>query len=678
MRPTERTLAGGRVFAAAAALLLAPAVSAQGTRLLDRAAYADSLRGMWLGQCIANWTGLRSEGKVTQPPFLTDADWGRDLGKGPLEFVLGQDPWLSDDDTDVEYVALHRLDELGVTELTGRELADAWLAHMDEDFLWVSNQNALDLMHRGVTPPGTSLPAANRDRLAIDAQLTTEMFGALAPGMPREALAMAEVPISATARGHAAQAAQTFMLLYCLAGQADPALAPRERILWLVGEARRYLPETSKAADIVDVVVADYLANPDPDDWERTRDLVYDRYQLHDEANGFRYRTWVESSVNFAAGLIALLYGEGDFLRTVQIGTLTGWDSDNGTATMGGLLGLMLGHEGLVEQIRLSHPGYVPSDRYDIERTRDNLPDYLDGDPEAQDTFTLMAQRMLAIVEARVLEAGGLVDDERGLWLLPPVGGGDRVGLSPRQDLFRRSGNSAVRLAGGTVSVWSSVTSDPPGGYGTSQRKRFADGFELDDSGADTLDDSPRVVYSTLGAGQAPGDPVEIRVTYDRPVVASSVLVVEGDHFPEGPYVGGWFASVSAVQVRVAGVWVDPPGGFAAVPRLDPAVPFQMLEWRLAVPVEMTGVRVVGAVGGPAAFAMVAEVDALGPPGVPDRATFDLDANGALGVDDIYWWHRSPVDLDGDGLAGADDLRYLTAAVRWRELDDMRGGTSRP
>ena len=678
MSSTGRTLAGLLVFAGSAILCLpVPAASAQGARLIDRAEYADRLRGMWLGECIANWTGLRSEGKVTQAPFLTDADWGRDLGKGPLEFVLDQDPWLSDDDTDVEYVALHRLDELGVSELTGRELADAWLAHMDDDFLWVSNQNALDLMRRGVVPPGTSLPAANRDRLAIDAQLTTELFGALAPGMPREALQMAEIPITTTARSHAAHSAQTFMLLYCLASQADPTLAPREQILWLVAEARRYLPETSKAADIVDVVVADYLANPDPDDWERTRDLVYSRYQLNDAANGFRYRTWVESSVNFAAGLIALLYGEGDFLRTVQIGTLTGWDSDNGTATMGGLLGLMLGHSGLVEQIRLAYPGYAPSDRYDIERTRDNLPNYL-GDPDAQDSFTLMAERMVAIVERRVVEAGGLLDDERGLWLLPPDPGADPVGTSPRHDLYTRSANSLVRLEGGTVSAWSSVVSDPPSGYGSSQRKRFADGFELDDSGVDTLDDSPRVVYSTLGAGQVPGESVELRVTWDRPVVAASVVLIEGDHFAEGPYVGGWFESVSAVQFRVGGVWVDPPGGFAKASLPDASVPYEMLEWRLTVPVETTGVRVIGAVGGPAAYVLVAELDVLGLAAVPDRVTFELDANGRVDVDDIYWWHRSPVDLDGDGTAGADDLRYLTAAVRWREADDMRGGTARP
>src|SRR5690606_19354840 len=143
--------------------------------------------------------------------------------------------------------------------------------------------------------------------------------------------------------------------------------------------------------DIVDFVLADYLANPDVTDWERTRDLVYERYQAQAAANGFAYRGWTESSVNFAGGLIALLYGEGDLRRTIQIGTLSGWDSDNGTATMGGVLGLMLGSDA----VEAAFPEYTLSDRYDAWRTRDDLPDYLPADAAAQDTFTMMAGRML-------------------------------------------------------------------------------------------------------------------------------------------------------------------------------------------------------------------------------------------------------------------------------------------
>jgi hypothetical protein len=667
MKPFAPIVLVGAVLAGLAG---APA-QAQGTRLINRTDYAEQLRGMWLGQCIANWTGLRSEGKVNDPPFPTDADWGRDLGGGPLQFVLDQDPWLADDDTDVEYVALHLLDTLNASELTGEQLAAGWLAHMDDAYLWVSNRQALDLMRRGVVPPATSLPAANIYWLRIDAQLTTEFFGAMSPGMVGEAMAMADIPILNTARGHAAHAAQTFMLFYCLASQADRDLPPAEQTVWLVTEARRYLPDTSKAADIVDFVLADYLANPDKNDWERTRDLVYQRYQLNAGSNGFKYRGWTESSVNFASGLIALLYGGGDFLRTVQIGTLTGWDSDNGTATMGGLLGLLLGHEGLVEQIRLTYPGYTPADRYNIERTRDNLPNHLDGDPEAQDSFTLMAERMVGVINRRVAAAGGLIDPTKDFWLIPPSHPVATPRLSPRHDLFLRSANCQVPRDGGTVTAWSSVTSAPPPGYGSGARVRFANGFELDDSGADVLSDAGAQYYSTLGAGQVPGDPIELRVTYNRPVTAASVVLIEGDHFDAGEHPGGHFASTPTVELLIGGVWTTPPGGFSHIPAPDPTVPFEILGWTLAQPVQATGVRVLGTVGGSAGFVTCAELDLLGPSEIPSHPSFDVDANGTVGVDDIYRWHLEPVDFLGDGDAGRDDLRYLLAAVRWRELEDM-------
>ena len=48
--------------------------------VIDRADYADRLHGFWLGQSIANWTGLSTEMVKVAPPFFTDADWGK-LGR---------------------------------------------------------------------------------------------------------------------------------------------------------------------------------------------------------------------------------------------------------------------------------------------------------------------------------------------------------------------------------------------------------------------------------------------------------------------------------------------------------------------------------------------------------------------------------------------------------------------
>jgi hypothetical protein len=53
------TLASGLVLAWDAP---GSAVAQADVRLISRADYADRLRAMWLGETIANWTGLTSEG----------------------------------------------------------------------------------------------------------------------------------------------------------------------------------------------------------------------------------------------------------------------------------------------------------------------------------------------------------------------------------------------------------------------------------------------------------------------------------------------------------------------------------------------------------------------------------------------------------------------------------------
>jgi hypothetical protein len=667
-----------------AGVLLPLSALAAPQRQLDEADYASRLRAMWLAESIATWTGLRSEGKITGPPFLTDADWGSDLGKGPLEFVLSLDPWPGDDDTDVEYVALHAMTQAGSPWLTPEQLASAWLAHMDDEYLWVSNQQALDLMRRGVLPPGTGLPAANQSWLKIDAQLTTELFGALAPGLPETALALADLAIQNTAGGHAAHASQFFVILYSLAPVSDPALPMRDRILSLYAQARALIPDTSKAADIADTILADFLANPDMSDWERTRDLVYTRYQLNAAANNFKYRQWTESSVNFATGLIALLYGQGDLLRTIQIGTLSGWDSDNGTATMGGLLGLMLGHDALIAQIEAglgAPPGSLAlSDRYDIERTRDNLPDHTPSDPGAHDTFTLMASRMIPLVEHTILAQGGLTDPHLNRWLLPrpiPPTSITLESANPFVGRWMSSASARVRAAGGLVSTATSAVGSPPSSRGSGAKARLANGFELDGSGIDVLSDAERLYFSTEGATVAPGATITLTVTYDREVDATTIRFIEGDHFDgsEPGAVGGWFDTLS-LEVRTGGSWTPVP--ITGAPQ-DAARPFQVIDFPLsttgAATLPVSGVRITGLPGGSARFVTCTELDLLSTIPGPTRPSFDLNADTIVDVEDLYTWHAStdPVltDLNADGSVDTSDREYLEAAVRWMEQSDI-------
>ncbi|MEX2218090.1 MAG: ADP-ribosylglycohydrolase family protein [Phycisphaerales bacterium] len=588
------------------ACLLCPPASAQPATTIPRAAYQDRLQAMWLGQCIANWTGLRTEGSRTEPPFYTDADWGTTPPGGqPLTFVLSQDPWLADDDTDVEYVYLHLMAQAGRTQLTPAEVRDGWLAHTHPDWVWVSNRRAYDLMLRGVHPPATGASTANPFSLFIDAQLTTEFWGALCPGMPDRALLHADLPIRTTADGFAIHAAQFYALLYALAPLTPPGLSGRDAALWLTRRARGFIPSTSKSADIIDTVLADFLANPDPEDWERTRDLIHARYQRDAHLHGFIYRGWTESSVNFASGVMALLYGRCDYRRTVQIGTLSGWDSDNCTATLGGLIGLMLGTEALKGQF----PGQAFSDRYTIYRTKINLPDHLPADPAAEDTFALMAARMMPLVDWAVASAGGSVDLPNDRWVLPPAPTSKPVEANPGQRLWRRSANNQVRLAGGAV-VPASSSVGTPAHFGTGDPWHFASGYEHDFRGHDGST-SAAIFFST--PNQPAGTLTTLEVAYDRPWPVHTVRFCEGDHTgtPGIPGSGGWLESAE-VQLRIAGQWVTVEA--PASEPLDPARPFQIIDFVLGVPAEATGIRIRGPAGGGDGFITCAELDALAPP----------------------------------------------------------------
>lgn len=58
----------------------------------------------------------------------------------------------------------------------------------------------------------------------------------------------------------------------------------------------------------------------------------------------------IDAVINSAYILIGLLYGEGDFSKTLDIATRCGQDSDCNPASAGGILGAMLGYDNIPEK----------------------------------------------------------------------------------------------------------------------------------------------------------------------------------------------------------------------------------------------------------------------------------------------------------------------------------------
>ncbi len=401
---------------------------------ISKELYSDKLYGFWLGECIANWTGLVTEmdkigniGEIKTGDFYTRKDWGKKdspsiWGKGvpsdlspTIDFVLRDfsQVWGSDDDTDIEYIYQHLLFENDTAILTPKMIQKGWLKHIkdkEENFLWVSNQKAFDLMKEGMFPPETSNQKNNEHYNMIDAQLTTEIFGLFAPTRPDFALKMSYLPIRTTAQKDAAWISEFYVIMHSLASSLDETQDKKTQINWLASEARKRLPTNSYASKMYDYVKSKYESNIT---WEQTRDSIYNRYQVL-EKDGYNITSknlycngCFASGINYAASLVSLFYGEGNFIETIKIGTLCGWDSDNPTATWGGLLGFIYGKE----KIEALFPTKL-SNKFNIHRTRQNF------ENDGLDTFENMSAKGISIVDKVIIShLGG--KSENGTWIIP-------------------------------------------------------------------------------------------------------------------------------------------------------------------------------------------------------------------------------------------------------------------
>lgn len=650
-RPFPRVIA----LATAAAVLATPALLASSpvaaapaaeSITITKSDYADRIAAMWMAECLANWTGLQVEHDrpngpdkySTKDPFYTDADWGTEVVNGRGQQITidwdNPDPCGADDDTDIEYSYMHEMIESAKTvKLSPEDIAHTWNTHVDS-FVWYSNSAADLLIKSGVRPPSTTLGAANQHRNIIDAQLTTELFGALAPGRPDVALDIAQLPVRTSAGGFATHAAQFNVLLYSLAPLVDKEASGYTQIRWLIDEARQYLPGDSRASEIIDWVTAQYDANPG-ENWEALRDRIYDRYQANSVANGFNFIVKYESAINLAAEVAGLLHGEGDLLRTIQIGALSGWDADNPAASNAGLIGLMSGTEKVESEFAAAGINIV--ERFNADRTRINMTDYLPEDPEATDTFDMMGERALVLVDEVVRAAGGSIGGDS--WTIPLVAAPASTSyealatVNPDVDLYVRSGNNTVLRAGGEIAVTSNLigdaslyatdTSSWPAGrmfpvpVNGENLDVVADGFDQDTRGLEEWTRNPFFTGKTGGE-----DPV-VEVVYSTPVTAESVRLIGGGVSS----AGGW-ATGAEIQIRTSdGTWTDAPAEASSA--LNPAQPFQQTDLVFEGATELTGVRVTFT--GTNGVLNLTEIDPMAAPR-QQFTGFDVHAEAAVNI----------------------------------------------
>lgn len=354
-------------------------------------AYQEKVYASWLGQMIGNIYGLVHENKYIDDPGPERFPYGYDYQPLPFadqlatEYLKKQKGAFSDDDTDIEYMYLRQMEKHGI-EPSYAQLAEAWKYHV-RGWVWVANRAALRMMNYGHYPPLTGSKQHNPHWFQIDPQLVNEVWAVTAPGMIRYACDKSRWSARITSDGVGLEPTVFYAAMY--------AAAFFERdIGQLIDLGIKALGPDSAFAYVAEEMKI--LYGKYPNDWKAARAELSRKYWVNCPA---AYKSVYNAVLNGACSVLALLYGKGDFQRTLDLCCAMGFDADNQAASMCGLLGIVHGLKGIPRELLYPLAEWTEpfNDRY-INRSRYDLPDASIKD---------MAKRTALIGEIIILAKGG-------------------------------------------------------------------------------------------------------------------------------------------------------------------------------------------------------------------------------------------------------------------------------
>lgn len=226
------------------------------------------------------------------------------------------------EDDDLNYTMLN----LSVLECDGPDfttdrVAEAWLSLMPVLSTFTAERVAYRNLLEGLVPPSTAR-FRNPYREWIGAQIRGDVFGWTSPGKPDEAARRA---YRDACLSHVRNGIYGELFVAGMTAAACSIEDPAD----VVQAGLRCIPPASRLAEAVR-----FARSLRESTWEGAVDALYDRYG--------RYH-WVHSVNNAAMVAAAIVYGNGDYDGSVCNVVMGGWDTDSNGATVGSVVGTMLG-----------------------------------------------------------------------------------------------------------------------------------------------------------------------------------------------------------------------------------------------------------------------------------------------------------------------------------------------
>ncbi|MEV0294500.1 ADP-ribosylglycohydrolase family protein [Nocardia sp. NPDC050710] len=343
--PTTTAISGSHDDGWPAATADAPALAYRAGTSSDE--LFDRIHGGWLGRCVGCTLGKPLENGFVWTPghirsYLERAgaypltDYVPALLPPSPKFPLNPTWTVSargridggprDDDIDYTVLGLHLLETRG-TSFGTADVATAWLERLPFLQTYTAERVAYRNLIDGLSAPRTARHR-NPYREWIGALIRADIYGYISPGDPARAAALAarDARLSHTANG--VYAAMWAAALIAAAFAAD---GPRAALTL----ARQHIPSHSRLAVALSEVFTDHERGVT---WDRA---VQDIHRRHGHYN------WVHAIPNACLITAGLLWGAGDFTRTIAYTVQGGCDTDSNGATAGSVAGILLGAQAI-------------------------------------------------------------------------------------------------------------------------------------------------------------------------------------------------------------------------------------------------------------------------------------------------------------------------------------------
>lgn len=262
-------------------------------------------------------------------------DWTPDQVRGAIP----------QDDLYVGMTLAETMDRLGLEAKS----EDYGAAFRDSKYrLWHANASARRWLNLGVKAPLSGHPRYNIHANDIDFQIEADFIGLMCPGMPQQSNELCDRV------GHVMNYGDGVYGGMFVCGMYTTAYYETD-VRKVVAQGLACLPAESEYAQIITDLLRWHHEHPD--DWRATWKLIEAKWNKHDSCcEGALSPFNIDAKINGAYVALGLLYGNGDFARTLEVSTRAGQDSDCNPSTAAGILGVMIGYDNIPDEWKSGIP----------------------------------------------------------------------------------------------------------------------------------------------------------------------------------------------------------------------------------------------------------------------------------------------------------------------------------